>query len=249
MEERTEAKEKEEEYGQRIWDYMILGHGLKKSDFILCLGSIDLLPARRSAELYSRGYAPHVLFTGGSGGRNYDLLPKARGATTEADMLSKEAIAYGLPESVIFLEKEAKNTSENIRNSKKILADNRIEPKKIIVSHMPYAERRDYSGLRKQWPGVEFIMTSPNIEFREYHIEGFQGTMSRRELINDILGDFQRLFVHCRPQFGYIFSQEELGLNLPSDKVKEAYTELVGRGYGAHQLVKNKAIGEPYEIF
>ncbi|MDO8509076.1 MAG: YdcF family protein [Nanoarchaeota archaeon] len=243
------VSEREEEYGEGIWNYMKLDQPKKKADLIFVLGSIDLLPARNAAQEYSEGFAPNVLFTGGVGGRNYDSLPKSRGATTEAEMLAQEAILYGLPKSVILLEKEAKNTSENIRNSKKILADSGIEPKTIMVSHMPSAERRDFASLRKQWPGPEFIMTSPNVGFREYHIEGYQGTFSRRDLINDMLGDFQRVFVHCRPQFSYIFSQEELGLDLPSDKVKEAYTELIGRGFGAEQLVKDKTTGIAYEIF
>ena len=241
--------EQEEIYGDRIWNYMKLNHTLEKADLILGLGSLDLLPARMAAQIYSEGYANKILFTGGSNGRNYELLPKSRGAKTEAEMLAKEAIEHGVPKEAILLENKAKNSGENVKFSKDILNEKGIEARTIIVSHMPSAERRDYATLRKQWQGPEFIMASPHIGFRDYHIEGYQGSMSRRELINDMLGDFQRLFIFPRKEFGYMMSQQELGLDLPSDKVKEAYSELTGRGYGAHQLVPNKETGKPYEIF
>ena len=71
--------EQEEIYGDRIWNYMKLNHTLEKADLILGLGSLDLLPARMAAQIYSEGYANKILFTGGSNGRNYELLPKTEG--------------------------------------------------------------------------------------------------------------------------------------------------------------------------
>lgn len=241
--------EQEEKFGQLIWDYMKLNQKLKRADLILTLGSIDTLPARRAAELYKLYFAPNLLFTGGAGGRNYDELPNARGATTEAQMLAKEAVAYGVPAEAILLEEKAKNSRENVIFSKEILEKKGIEARTIIVSHMPSSERRDYATLRKQWLDPEFILTSPKVSFRHYHIEGYQGLKSRTGLIEDMLGDFQRLFVFPREEFGYMMSQEELGLDLPSDSVKEAYTKLIGKGFGRDQLVKNKKTGNPYEIF
>jgi len=241
--------EHEEEYGQRIWDYMKLNHNLKRVDLILGLGSIDLLPARRAAEVYFKGLAKVILFTGGSNGRNYELLPNSRGDTTEAEMLAKEAMEHGIPKDAILLEDKAKNSGENVRFSQRLLKEREIRHDKIIVSHMPSAERRDYATLMKQWKGPEFLMTSPNIGFREYHIEGYQGLMSRRDLINDMLGDFHRLFVFPRPEFGYLVSQEELGFEAVPDNVKNTYLELVKRWYGADQLVRDKQTGKPCSIF
>lgn len=251
MNEKKEPTDYEEGLGELIWDHMQLNHNLREAEVILGLGSIDTLPARRAAELYHAEFAPYVLFTGGSNGRNYELLPKSRGATTEAEMLAREAREYGVPESAILLETKAKNSGENVRFSKQLLEQKGINAKTIIVCHMPSAERRDYATLGKQWPEPqpEFIMNSPAVPFREYHKEGYQGTMSRADLINDLLGDFQRLFVFSRPEFGYMKSQEDLGFKPTPLSVKAAYIELVERGYGEHQLVRNKQTGQPYSIF
>ncbi|MDO8509075.1 MAG: YdcF family protein [Nanoarchaeota archaeon] len=239
----------EELQAKRIWNYMILNHKLKKSDLIMVLGSIDLLPARRAAHLYKKDYAPLILFSGGAGGRNYSLLRNNPKLISEAKMLALEAIKYGIPRRAVILEEESTNTGENAIFSKKLLERLKIQANRIIVVHMPSSLRRDYCTLKKQWAGMEFIMDHPKIDFEEYHKEGYQGTMSRSELISDMLGDFQRLFVHTRPEFGYIFSQKELKLKEPSIKVIEAYKYLISQGYGKGQLVLDKKTLKPYEIF
>ena len=238
---RTTPNEYEEELGQMIWNYSILGHELKKANIIFVLGSIDLLPAEHAADLFKKGLAPYVLFSG-KGGRNFELCPMKRNGITEAELLAEFAMGKGLPYEKILLEKKSTNTGENVRFSKKLLEDKGINSRLIISSHMPSSERRDYATLRKQWEGPEFIMSSPNVPFREYNLRGYQGLMTRADLISDMLGDFQRLFIF--PKKGFMIEQEE---PVP-ENVKEAYVELVSLGYGEGQLIKDEK-GEIVNIF
>ena len=52
---------------QVIWDYLCLNEPLEKADCIVGFGNFNTDIARRAAELYLKGYAPKVLFTGGLG--------------------------------------------------------------------------------------------------------------------------------------------------------------------------------------
>jgi uncharacterized SAM-binding protein YcdF (DUF218 family) len=236
------SKSVEKDLGQRIWDYMVLGQSLRKADIILGMGSTDLVPAERAAELYKFGLAPIILFSG-KGGRNSELTPSGKNGMTEAEMLAEVAIENGVPSNDILLDKRATNSGENCKYSQELLAKAGINPEVIISVHMPYAERRDYATLRKQWAGPEFIMASPEVPFSEYHVRGFQGQMSRRDLVNDMLGDFQRLFIF--PSKGFMVAQKDW--ELPSDKVIFAYRELIDIGYGEHQLVREN--GKVVDIF
>ena len=83
---------REIELAQRIWDYMNIGEkNPHRSDLIFVLGSIDLLPAERGAELFLKGKGNYMLFSG-KGGRNNERLPQWKEGLTEARMLGDVAI-------------------------------------------------------------------------------------------------------------------------------------------------------------
>ena len=56
-----------DELARVLWDYMRLRHELVPCDLILVLGSNDTRVAEHAADLYRRGLAPRVLFSGNSG--------------------------------------------------------------------------------------------------------------------------------------------------------------------------------------
>jgi|SRR3989344_7028801 len=231
---------REIELAQRIWDYMNIGEkNPHRSDLIFVLGSIDLLPAERGAELFLKGKGNYMLFSG-KGGRNNERLPQWKEGLTEARMLADVAIKKGVPKSFILIEEESTNTGQNIQYSSKLLSSKGINLDDMIVVHMPSSLRRDYLTLRKQWPEPQpgIVMASPDIPFEEYHLRGYQGTMKRRDLVCDMLGDLQRIEVNA----GKYNMPEEI-----PTKIKNAYYELVDRGYTA-QLVKDKDSGLVIEI-
>ena len=52
---------------QILWHYMHMGHEMQPSDVILVLGSNDLRVAEQGADLFLRGLAPRIVFSGNVG--------------------------------------------------------------------------------------------------------------------------------------------------------------------------------------
>src|SRR4030095_11025430 len=84
---------------EKLWNYHLLHHEMRKSDCILALGSHDLRVANRAAELYLQGYAPLVIMSGGLGN-----VTKGIWTETEADKFATIAIKMGVPQGDILVE-------------------------------------------------------------------------------------------------------------------------------------------------
>jgi len=217
---------------QLIWNYSQLNHPTRQSDIIVCLGSIDTLPAERAADLYLDGWSnfPYLVFTG-KGGRNSEKTPRYRQGITEARMLAEVAMERGVPEREIILEEESTNTGDNIRFTKRLLEKRWLCAKSMTAVHMPSSQRRDFATILKAWPEIDVVMACPRVPMSEYQVRGYQGQMSMRQLISDMLGDFQRTYEY--PKRGFMVQQDE---PIPKD-VLDAYNELAHReGYDEHLL-------------
>lgn len=209
-----------EENARTIWNYMLMNHELEKADAILVLGSSDLRKAGYAAELYHAGWAPLLIFSGGEGRTTTGLW-----GMSEAEKFASVAMEKGVPKEAILLETKSTNTGENIQFTRQLLEEKGIELKKIIVTQKPYMERRTYATFMKQWPGMDFIVTSPKISFENYPSEG----RSMEHIINMMVGDLQRIREY--PAKGYQIEQD-----IP-ENVWQAYEELVAAGY-TEQLIK-----------
>lgn len=204
---------------KKIWDYHHMNQQLQKADCILVLGNNDIRVAERAAELFFKGWAPIIVFSGGRG-----RLTPADWKDSEAEEFAGWAAKMGVPEDKILIENKSTNTGENIQFTKKIFAENNINPQKIIVVQTPYMERRTYAAFKKLWPEKEIIITSPQISFEEYP----NRRISKDFIINDIVGDLQRIKLY--PAKGFQISQE-----IPTD-VWNAYEKLVAAGYNKHLI-------------
>lgn len=202
---------------KKIWEYMLMHHELKRADCILVFGCKDTRLAEYAAELFLRGYAPLILFSGGLGRITKDFFSKS-----EAETFAEIALRKGVPEDRILLEKRATGTFENVEFSKKILEEKGVIIHSAIFVHKPYMERRMYATLKKQWPEIEHIITSPQISYED-------NPAPRDNYINGMVGDLQRIKVYA--QRGWQIPQE-----IPED-VWSAFEELVHLGYNK-QLVK-----------
>lgn len=209
----------DDDLAQILWDYNFMQQKPEKADVILALGSNDIRVARRAAELWKEGFAPYILFSG-----NVGVLTKDRFAKPEAEVFAEEAIKMGVPEGVILIEKESTNTGENIVLSRKVLEECELNIKKILLVQKPYMLRRAYATFMKQWPGVDFVVTSFNISFDDYPNE----ELPKDLVINILVGDTQRIKLY--PEKGFQITQD-----IPED-VWEAYEELVKRGYTKHLI-------------
>ena len=198
---------------KKLWKYHHLYHQLKPVDLILILGSHDLLVPKRGAELYRQGYAPLVVISGGQGKmtRNWSEI--------EAQLFQKICVAHGVPTDKILLEDESTNTGDNIRFTKKMLENRGVIPASLIIVTKPYMERRAFATVKKHWPEVAALMSSPQLSYEEY----MAVANNKDDEITLMVGDVQRLKLY--PTKGFTVPQE-----IPQD-IWEAYEKLVSLGY------------------
>ncbi len=204
-----------------IWNYHHLHHPLRNADCILVLGSHDTRVAETGAQLFLQGWAPLLVLSGGWGNFTRD-----KWARPEAEVFAQLAQDAGVPRDRMLLEAESTNTGQNVLFSRKMLTDRGLSPETIIAVHKPYMERRTYATIRKLWPEVDVIVTSPPIAFDCYA----NAEISEEQMMNAMVGDLQRIRLY--PRLGYQIDQD-----IPDD-VWRAYEELVRLGYDKH-LVKS----------
>src|SRR5450631_1101055 len=92
---------------QKIWDYMLMHHTLKKADVIFALGNSDRRVAEYAAQLYLDGWAPLLLCTGSGSIHNHKPERKEFIDTTEAEVFADIAIKMGVPKEAIIIENKS----------------------------------------------------------------------------------------------------------------------------------------------
>ncbi|KKU42963.1 MAG: hypothetical protein UX60_C0042G0013 [Berkelbacteria bacterium GW2011_GWA2_46_7] len=197
-----------------LWDYGLMHHQLEKADTIIVFGSYNPIVANRATEIFKEGWAPIIVF---SGNRSDSTLTWDK---TEAQTMADVAVSLGVPKDKILIESEAKNSGENVRFSKALLAKHDIHPKKIIAIQKPYAERRAYVTVKAQWPEVNVVVTSPQLSYEEYMQ---MSPKDKNGSISTIVGDLQRIKEYATK--GFQIPQE-----IPDD-VWSAYEQLVKLGF------------------
>jgi uncharacterized SAM-binding protein YcdF (DUF218 family) len=93
---------------------------------------------KRGIELYFRGYAPNILFTGGETRKNF----------VEAEIMADLAVKSGIPTDAIFKETQSRNTIENAQFSAEIVQENGWQSAIVVTS--PYHTRRAIALFRNQ---------------------------------------------------------------------------------------------------
>ncbi|HEV7395822.1 MAG TPA: YdcF family protein [Pyrinomonadaceae bacterium] len=207
----------------KIWNYHQLHHQVAVADAILVLCSHDKTVAIRGAQLFLDGWAPLIIFSGGLGAITSQIWTEP-----EADQFAKVAIEMGVPADRILIENKSSNTGENIRFTRDLLSQKKIEPQRFLLVQKPYMERRSYATFRKLWPEKEVLVTSPQASFDDYLNHYSNEQLSEDEVISIMVGDLQRIKEY--PARGFQIEQE-----IPDD-VWKAYEELVQAGYDRHLL-------------
>lgn len=197
-----------------LWDYHHMDHALEKSDVILVQGSHDLRVAERGAELFLEGWAPLVVFSGGLGN-----LTRGMWDEPEADQFARIARERGVPASAIRIENRSTNTGENVHLTRRLLAEEGLDPERFLLVQKPYMERRTWATFRRVWPEKHAVVTSPRISFEDYPTEEIPLDL----VIHIMVGDLQRIRLY--PERGFQVPQE-----IP-EEVWAAYERLVELGY------------------
>ena len=203
---------------QKIWDYHKLNHPLEKADAILVLCSHDERVAERSVELFKSNWAPLVIFSGGAG-----AITKQLWTEPEAERFARIAIEGGVPRENILTESRSTNTGDNVRFTRQLVSDLKLNLEKFIVVQKPYMERRSYATFRKLWPEKDVIVTSPQTSLEEYLRSYSHSALSQADVIGIMLGDLQRIKLY--PAMGFQIEQE-----IPAE-TWAAYDELVAAGF------------------
>jgi uncharacterized SAM-binding protein YcdF (DUF218 family) len=206
---------------EKIWGYHQLKHQLEKADAILVLCSHDRKVAARGAELFLDQWAPLLIFSGGLGSITKNIWTEP-----EADQFARIANELGVPKDRILVENRSTNTGENIRFTREMLNDLKIDPQSFILVQKPYMERRSFATFRKLWPEKRVRVTSPQVTFDEY-LDSY-AELSAKDVVGIMVGDLQRIRVYA--ERGFQIPQE-----IPGD-VWCAYEELVRDGYD-HYLI------------
>ena len=208
---------------ETIWRYHQLGHEISTADAILVLCSHDVRVAERGAQLFLEGRAPLLIYSGGLGAITRHLWKEP-----EADQFAEIAASMGVPRDAMLIENQSTNTGENVRFTRRLLAERGLDPHTFIVVQKPYMERRSFATFRRRWPEKEVRVTSPRVALDEYLREYTNETLSAADVISIMVGDLQR--IKCYPELGFQIPQE-----IPDD-VWAAYEALVKAGYDRHLL-------------
>ena len=186
---------------QVVFNYLAVRDELEKADIIIGFGHFDAKIPRYCCELYSEGYGPRILFTGGIGGGTADLgKPEGIYFAEEARRLDP-----AIPDDAIIVESASTNTSENILNSIEVLR--RMSPassfdqgigKAIIVANA-YRQRRVWLACRKKLPSIRFVNSPPETTF-ECELEMF--AQKGQDLTELLVGEIERIVRYG--ELGYI---------------------------------------------
>ncbi len=207
-----------------IWDYMLLGHHIKKCDVILVLCSVDERVAEYAAQLFLDGRGDYLVFSGGVAHQGDLLATNWEGS--EADHFAEIAISKGVPKDKIIIEDKAQNTGENISFSYDLLKNQSVKMNSILLVQKPYMERRTFATFKAQWPDktTEIVVTSPPIKYDDY----FDTVNPKEMVLNIMVGDLQRIKEY--PKLGFQIPQD-----IPED-VWQAYEQLVAAGFTEHLM-------------
>lgn len=202
---------------QVLWNYMKMNHEIRNADCIIGLGTMDINVANVASELYLKGYANKLIFSGGLG-----KITKKLWNETEAEKFAKIAIQRGVPSNNIYLEKESTNTGDNFRFSKKLIENLKLDIKSCIIVCKPYDEKRAYATFKKIMPEYDGIVYSENISCEEYYQK------YGNEWVHVLVGDIQRMKIFYEKGW-------QIKMDIPQN-VWKAYETLVRKGYNKFVL-------------
>lgn len=205
---------------RRLWDFHQMHHEPRPCSVAVGLGSHDLGVADTAVDFYRRGMVPLIVFTGATSRTTAALMPRG-----EAVHYRERALALGVPAAAVLVEPQARNTGENIRFSRALLAEADVKLSSVLLISKPYEERRAYATARKLWPEVEIVSASTPMTF-----EAYVDSIGDPRLVLDMLvGALQRLMIY--PDQGFMISQP-----VPSD-VEAAYKRLRQEGFTSRIVV------------
>ncbi len=199
-----------------LFDYLYLkSDTIIPAEYIVGFGHFDMKISERCARLYLEKYAPQIIFTGRFGAGSADL--KKPEAQTFASHVKEKFDDF--PASVILIEDQSTNTSENIDFVNDRFFIHHPDITRVIIVANAYRQRRVYLTCIKHLPDITFINAPPDTTY----VKEIQLFKDKGENLNRLLiGEIDRLLLYS--QKGYMADPE-----IPKDI------------YQIYKTVKNKS--------
>ena len=123
-----------------------------------CDSALSSRRVRRAASLYHQGLVPRLLLSGG-GESTADGMP-------EAEIMAGMAVALGVPEHALLLEKKARSTFENVKHSLELLHGTGLMPEigTVLLVSCPWHMGRVYLMARQVFPSHVNLFCCPHDE-------------------------------------------------------------------------------------
>ncbi len=189
----------------------------EKADMILVLGSHDLRVPDHAAELFLAGLAPLIVCSGGYGKMTEGVFAQPEGA-----VFAKRCTDKGVPAEAVLVEDRASNTGENFAYSRSLTRGRDIRTAVAVCK--PYMAKRAMAAGQKQWPGVSWSVSVPNIPFEAYSPD--ENALFRE--IELMTGDLQRLKIYAEKGF-------QTPVDIP-EEVWDSYRLLAEAGFDKYVI-------------
>jgi uncharacterized SAM-binding protein YcdF (DUF218 family) len=174
-----------------VFDYQVLGHQPRAADVMVVCGTNDIRVAYHAADLYQRGLAPLIVCTGGIA--HMDDILATGWDESEAEVYGRTLRGQGIPKDRILLEPQSTNTGENIRFTRRLLAEHGISPGNALIVVKPFMERRTAATWAVEWPELPFSVSSWRSTFDEY----CTSDLTPEKVTHTMMGDLQRLWIYA----------------------------------------------------
>ena len=205
-------------YIQILWDFMKMNQKIEKSDCMIVLGCADLKVVNTAIDLYKKGLADTVIFTGG-----YGKITKNIWNIPEANKFAEIAVNNGVPKNKIYIENKSTNTIENFEFTKKLIEREKLKLNSVIFVCRPQVEKRTWACYKRYMQEYKAYIASENTSCKEYMESYNIPNVPKDAWINVLVGDIQRMKVYAERHL-------QAPVDIPNN-VWNAYEELIKRGY------------------
>jgi len=141
-----------------------VGHFLRmsdapsSSDVIVAVSGDTGARARTAAALFKAGYAPLIIFSGGSEDFDFADMP----ATSSAEIMRDQAVAAGVPANAILVEPRARTTAENAHFVRDLMRERKLRTALLVTS--PYHQRRAALEFSRAFEGTDLSFRNVPVE-------------------------------------------------------------------------------------
>lgn len=176
-------------------------------EFVVLLGSSLLTTVELAAQVFTSGTAPRILVVGGIGHSTellYDVVRRSCQfqdipveSRPESEILADILVMhFDVPRSAILVENRSTNCGGNAWEVRRLLSEQGIEPKRLLLIQDPTMQRRSHASFERAWRGLvppEFLSYAPFIPKVEDGVLTPSDQWSWSRFISLVVGEIPRL--------------------------------------------------------